>query len=213
MKDATPRARDPRSFILASASPRRRDLLGSAGFVFDVDASEVPETPRLGEGAVAYARRMARDKSEAVRRRRLAASDNRPVLAADTVVVLGGHILEKPRDRTEARAMLSALSGRTHRVVTAVCLCDGAAPTRTFEVATEVRFRMLDDEDIEAYLLTDEWRDKAGAYGIQGRAASLVLSVRGSYTNVVGLPLAETVEALKGVLGSGGGSEGCHGGS
>lgn len=173
--------------ILASASPRRAELLRSAGVVFDVAVAGVDEAVRRGEAPRAYVRRVAREKAAAV--------PGHAVLAADTTVAIRWEILGKPADDLEAAAMLRRLSGRAHRVYTAVALRHGA---QTFEllVATQVRFRELSDHDIALYLARGEALDKAGAYGIQGAGGALVADVRGSYTNVVGLPLAETLALL-----------------
>ncbi len=182
--------------VLASASPRRLELLRSAGIEPLVDPAHIDEThdpsvpPALHAGALATA------KARAVAARRPGAT----VLGADTVVIVGGRLLEKPRDADEARDMLRALADRGHEVVTAVHLepPDGAgwAPTR-LTVHTAVIFRALTDGEIEAYVASREWADKAGGYAIQGLAAGFVRAVAGSYTNVVGLPLAEVVEELR----------------
>lgn len=184
-------------FILASSSPRRRDLLASAGLAFETDPGDVPEEPTPGEAPAAYVRRLARDKAREVARRRRSAGDSRPVLAADTVVVLDGEPLGKPADRAEARRMLERLSGRAHHVITGFCIVDATGGEQHEEVTTEVHFKQLRAGEIEAYLDTNEWVDKAGSYGVQGKAAHMVRTVLGSYTNVVGLPLCETVEALR----------------
>ena len=187
------------SFILASASPRRRELLGSAGLTFDVDPSDVPEDILDGESPARYVRRVARAKGEAVARRRRAEGDTRPVLSADTVVVVEGEITGKPEDRQEARAMLESLSGRSHVVITGFCVIPGEGDPIQQEVSTRVRFRPLTEADLCAYLDSEDWQDKAGAYAIQGGAAQMVASINGSYTNVVGLPLCEAVLALRAV--------------
>lgn len=189
-------------FILASASPRRRVLLRSAGLEFEVRPSDVPEVAAPGEGPAAFVRRVARDKCQAVAGQR-DAGDLRPVLAADTVVVLDQDIIGKPPDRAVARQMLRRMSGRCHVVTTGVCLAAGGDLLQ-FEVNTEVRFKPLSAAEIEAYLEAGEWQDKAGGYAVQGGAAYMVEAVNGSYTNVVGLPLAQTVEALRAALAGGG---------
>jgi len=188
----------PSSLILASASPRRRDLLRSAGVAFEVDPSDIDETPAAGENARQFVRRMASEKGAPALARRIAAGDARPVLAADTVVVINGTIIGKPRDRAGARDMLNLLSGRAHKVITGFCLLGGPDPgfRHQEEVTTEVRFKPLLPQEIETYLETGEWQDKAGAYAIQGRAAFMVEAVSGSYTNIVGLPLAQVIQAL-----------------
>ena len=177
--------------ILASASPRRRDLLAQVGIVPDaIVAPEVDESPRRGEGARACALRLAVAKLEAA-----PAATGDAVLAADTVVARGRRLLGKPRDAGEARTFLAALSGRRHLVVTAVALRRGERRwTRIVETA--VRFKRLSAGEIEDYLASGEWQGKAGGYAIQGRAGGFVPWIGGSYSNVVGLPLAETLALL-----------------
>lgn len=177
-------------FILASRSPRRRELLRSVGLEPEIVAADVDETPNPDEVPLAYALRVAEAKAAAVH-----PDDRRPVLAADTVVALDGRILAKAEDERDAERMLAALSGRWHTVHTAVVLRAEAHVLRDV-VSTEVRFRVLDPEEIQRYVLTGEPMDKAGAYGIQGKGGALVAEVRGSYTNVVGLPLEETLRLL-----------------
>lgn len=176
--------------ILASASPRRRELLGALDIDFSVSIPDVDETPRNGEAPVAFAERLAAEKAAAIH-----ATPDTTVVAADTIVVLHGAILGKPADRAQAFGMLSDLSGNTHEVITAVCVKRGAR-TIVFSVSTEVAFRVVDPDEIEAYIDSGCPMDKAGAYAIQGGAAHMVRTIRGSYTNVVGLPLCELHEAL-----------------
>lgn len=178
-------------WILASASPRRRELLTQAGQSFDVEPSRFEEDERRhDETAPAFALRLARSKGEDVARRRR----GRWILAADTIVVVDDRVLGKPRDGHEARAMLATLSDREHRVITAFVLLDPDARIAASEaVETAVVFRKLSAEEIAAYVTTGEASDKAGAYAIQGGAAGFVRRSSGSYSNVVGLPL-ETVE-------------------
>jgi septum formation protein len=197
--EPAPRRAAPRqpAFVLASGSARRRDLLASASLAFEVEPSDVPEEPSPGEAPRGFARRLAAEKAHQVAARRREAGDARPVLGADTIVVVEGKILGKPRDRAEAGEMLRALSGREHEVVTGFAIVDDRGAARVEEVVTVVRFRVLLDEEIEEYLESGEWLDKAGAYAIQGGAAGFALSIAGSYTNVVGLPLAQVVEALR----------------
>jgi septum formation protein len=178
--------------VLASASPRRRELLAAAGIPFRVDAADIPEIRRRGESPLAFARRLAREKAQAVAARHPQAR----VLAADTVVVLGERALGKPRNTAEATRMLRALSGREHTVVTAFTLLAPGRPPRTRAVRTRVVFRPLSRAEIDAYVATGDPLDKAGAYAIQGGAAGMIDRVSGSYTNVVGLPLAEVLAAL-----------------
>ena len=170
---------------LASASPRRRELLTQLGYPFVVLTVHVPEELAPGESAVAYVQRLAQDKALAGWH----ACDGRlPVLGSDTIVVLDDAILEKPTDEADARRMLSALSGRTHQVMTAVAL----AGMQLHLVTTQVTFRSLSATEITEYWHTGEPADKAGAYGIQGIAGKFVSRIEGSYTAVVGLPLLET---------------------
>ena len=179
--------------VLASASPRRRELLAQLDVPFEVVASDVPETPRPGEPPAAFARRAARDKATAVARR----CPDALVLAADTVVVVDAAILGKPRDRADARRMLEALSGRTHEVLTAVALRAAGGHVEDVVVRSAVQFRALAAHEIDAYVDSDEPYDKAGAYAIQGRAHHFIVQVQGSYTNVVGLPVDEVRELLR----------------
>jgi nucleoside triphosphate pyrophosphatase len=181
-------------WILASASPRRADLLERAGQRFDCEASAVEESLRAGEGAVEFAARLAHEKASDVSRRR----PGRWVLAADTVVIVDGEPFGKPRDAAHARAMLARLSHRTHEVATAFVLLDCEGRTfATGVVRSEVVFRRLEPKDIDSYLQTGEPFDKAGGYAIQGGARAFVREVNGSFTNVVGLPMAEVEAALR----------------
>ncbi len=183
----------PPRLILGSGSPRRHELLAQIGVVPDaIRAPEIDETPHRGELPRPYCQRMARQKAEAV-----PAGAGDLVLAADTTVALGRRILGKPADAAEARAFLAALSGRRHRVVTAVAL---RARGRLMErdVLTVVRMKRLSAQEIAAYLDSGDWQGKAGGYSIQGPAGAFVPWIRGSYPGVVGLPLAETAALLRG---------------
>ncbi|KAA8999219.1 septum formation inhibitor Maf [Affinibrenneria salicis] len=175
---------------LASASPRRRELLTLLGIPFSHLSVAVEERRRPAEAAQDYVRRLAQDKAQAGV---AAASADLPVLGADTIVVLDGQVLEKPRDEAQAARMLAALSGRGHQVMTAVALAD-RRDCQCCLVTTDVLFRSLSSQDIDAYVATGEPMDKAGAYGIQGKGGCFVKSIRGSYHAVVGLPLVETYE-------------------
>ncbi len=177
--------------ILASASPRRRELLESAGVPFTVQPADADETWLPGELPRAYVLRVARAKARVVAGR----SERAAVLAADTTVAIDDRVLGKPVDAAHAAAMLGDLAGREHAVHTAVVLRLGARETHRV-VSTRVRFRPLTAREIAAYIATGEPFDKAGGYGIQGRGGSLVEVVHGSYTNVVGLPLVETLALL-----------------
>ena len=180
-----------RLLILASASPRRRELLAAAGWSFIVRPAAVDERPHRDEPPADYACRLARKKADAV-----VAPEEAVVLGADTVVVLEEHLLEKPRDPPDAARMLHLLSGRTHEVITGICLRLGRH--RVVDLArTRVRFAVLSAREIEAYVASGEPMDKAGAYGIQGLASKFVERVDGCYFNVVGLPLALVYRHLK----------------
>lgn len=177
---------------LASQSPRRRELLGQIGVSHTVIAVDLDEAPRPGEVPEDYARRVALDKARAGR---AATPDSRvPVLAADTLVTLDGRILGKPRDAEEAAAMLGLLSGRTHRVLSAVALI--GAEERLALSESQVSFRAIPDWEARAYWATGEPADKAGGYAIQGLGALFVRELRGSYSGVMGLPLHETALLL-----------------
>lgn len=179
---------------LASASPRRSELLRQIGVPFEVRPAHIKEQPLPGEQPARYVARLAAAKAEAVWPA-LAEAERRPVLAADTAVVLDGAVLGKPRDAAHAAQMLERLSGRTHAVLTAVALhADTGVEARL--CTSEVRFRATTAAERRAYCATDEPFDKAGGYGIQGRAAVFVEELRGSYSNVVGLPLFETASLL-----------------
>ncbi|MBS0539459.1 MAG: septum formation protein Maf [Proteobacteria bacterium] len=184
----------PARLVLASASPRRLDLLRQVGLEpAAVDPAELDETPAPAEAPRAYALRMAIAKFSAVAPRHPGAV----VLAADSVVAVGRRILPKAETEAEARACLALMSGRRHRVLGGVAAGPADAAPRTRLVETVVRFRRLDAADIDAYIESGEWRGKAGGYAIQGRAAAFVSFLSGSYSNVVGLPLFETVRLLK----------------
>jgi septum formation protein len=177
--------------ILASGSPRRRDFLAELGLAFEVRVADIDETPLPGERPVDFVARLSREKAQAVD------IPSAWVLAADTAVVVDGEILGKPSDEAEACAMLMRLSGRWHEVWTGFSLCchaTGESCTKT--VCTKVRFLELTPELCRAYVNTGEPLDKAGAYGIQGKGCFLVPEISGSYTNVVGLPMTEVLEAL-----------------
>ena len=181
--------------MLASASPRRREILETLGLAFEVQPSQAPEDAREGEGPVALATRLAGDKAREVSRARPG--------AADTVVVLGAEALGKPADESEARAMISRLSGGWHEVTTGVALARGGALLESIAVSTRVRFATLSEARIARYAATGEGLDKAGAYAVQGIGAGLVERIEGSYSNVVGLPAHETLALLErhGALG------------
>lgn len=181
--------------ILASASPRRAELLRSAGFAFEVVPAGVDETPRRGEEPRDYALRIALEKARASLATRPGSA--LPLLAADTVVVAGGQILGKPADTADARRMLRLLSGSVHEVHTGVVLLLRRGPTpRSEVVTTRVRFVPMTNEEIDWYVASGEPEGKAGAYAIQGRAARFIDWIEGSWSNVVGLPIAAVYRLL-----------------
>ncbi len=198
-----------RSIYLASRSPRRRELLGHIGVKFHLllfrnrpdTAPDVDEVPNDGENPRDYVMRMALSKAAAGWKRMLERNLPRaPVLAADTTVALEGRIYNKPADRAEAAAMLAALSGKRHEVLTAVAL-QFEDQVETALSVSEVQFRELTPDDINDYVATGEPDDKAGAYAIQGRAALFVTEIRGSQSGIVGLPLYETAQLLQKMVG------------
>jgi septum formation protein len=182
------------AIILASASPRRSELLRQIGVRFRVVVTAVDESVRPGEQPGEYVLRVARDKALEAQRREHAAL---PVLAADTAVVLDGCILGKPLSRAEAADMLSRLAGRTHEVYSGVALARGTGAVDERINVSSVTFAPLDSAWIEAYIETGDPLDKAGAYGVQGRAAEKIARIEGSFSGVMGLPLFETCELLR----------------
>ena len=188
-------------FVLASGSPRRLGLINQAGIEPDaLRPTDIDETPQKGELPRACANRLARAKADAAIAS-LRADDELQgayILAADTVVAVGRRILPKAELLDEAAQCLRLLSGRNHRVYTALCLVTPKEAVRQRLVETRVRFKRLSEQDMEAYLASGEWRGKAGGYAVQGLAGSFVVKLVGSYTNVVGLPLYETVTLLAG---------------
>ncbi len=199
--------------ILASASPRRAELLRAAGYTFDVVVADVDESTRAGEAPAAYVRRLAADKSAAALASVVSGfsrtgegppeggHDQAIILGADTTVVVDGAILGQPRDDEDLRAMLQRLSGKTHQVLTGVSLRQGAYEAGRVET-TSVVLRALTDEEIAWYVASGEGRDKAGGYAIQGLASRFIPSIAGSYSNVVGLPVACVEELLRSLLAS-----------
>jgi septum formation protein len=182
---------------LASASPRRQELLRQAGIQFQAVVSDIPEQRGDRESPLDYVRRVAADKARFVTAALRAGDRPRwPVLGADTEVVIDDEILGKPRDRRHAAAMLRRLSGRTHTVLTGLCLVTDAGEYRAVS-ESQVRFADLSDAEIAAYVETGEADDKAGGYAIQGRAARFIARLEGSYSGVMGLPLYELHETLK----------------
>jgi septum formation protein len=180
--------------ILASQSPRRRELLASVGLDFDVIPSAVPEERAAGESPEEYVARLSREKAVAIAQ----AHHERWIIAADTTVLLDDQLLEKPAGVDDAKRMLATISGRTHVVYTGVTLLNAARAYSDTRIAeSEVRVARLTEHEIDWYARTGEGLDKAGAYAVQGIGAMFIDSVHGSYTNVVGLPLALLYEMLK----------------
>ncbi len=181
-------------FILASASPRRQELLRSVGLKFKTIPAHVNEDYCEGESPREHVQRLARDKALAVARK----YPESWVLGADTIVVIDGLILGKPKNKTQARQMLERLSGREHNVFTGFTLSHTASRSRkTKVIRSAVQFKQISAEEMEWYISCDEPYDKAGGYAVQGRGAYFIQSIRGSYTNVIGLPLCEVLEELK----------------
>ena len=181
-------------FILASSSPRRRELLTSIGLDFEVIPSHVPEEYQRGEAPEEYVARLSRDKAQAIAEKH----PGRWIIAADTTVLLGEELLEKPVDRADAARMLATIAGRTHIVYTGVTLQHAARGWHDTRVAeSEVRMLPLSAAEIDWYVKTGEPLDKAGAYAVQGIGAMFIESIHGSYTNVVGLPLALLFQMLR----------------
>jgi septum formation protein len=183
-------------FILASASPRRRDLLAQVGLAPDlIDPADIDETPARDESPANHAERLAAEKARAVAGRHPGAY----VLGADTVVACGRRILPKAEDEATARRCLALLAGRRHRVHGGIAIVTPAGRLVSREVRTAVEFKRLSQAEIDAYIACAEWAGKAGGYAIQGRAALFVAAINGSYPNVVGLPLFETARLLEGL--------------
>ena len=182
--------------VLASASPRRLELLTQIGLAPDlIDPAEIDEAPLAGETARLLALRLARAKAAAVAARHPGAF----VLAADTVVAVGRRLLGKPADEADAARMLALLSGRAHRVLTAVAVAGPGGRSAARLSETRLHFKRLTSQETAAYLASGEWAGKAGGYGVQGRAGAFVIDLNGSYTGVVGLPLYETRALLTGL--------------
>lgn len=194
--------------VLASASPRRAELLRLAGFEFDVSPSDVDERVRPSEDPASYVQRLSSEKSAQILARLLGTPDTPAndliVVGADTVVVVNGEILGKPTDEVDARRMLGRLSGRAHQVMTGVSVRTATSELTATDVTT-VWFRPLDTLDLEWYVSTGEGIDKAGAYGIQGHASRFVTRIDGSYSNVVGLPIATVHQLVREFDGQGSG--------
>jgi septum formation protein len=189
----------PARLILASVSPRRRELLAQAGYAFTVEAADVDESRRKGEEPGAYVLRLAVEKAQAVFARHAAEEEAVVVLGADTSVVLDNEILGKPADAAGAMRMLRRLSGRTHQVLTGAAAVTRAGVVSGVET-TEVVFAEISEQELAAYCATAEPLDKAGAYGIQGYAARWIPRIDGCYFNVMGLPIARTAKLIEDAL-------------
>lgn len=187
------RMKTDKKLILASSSPRRRELLREAGIVFEVHPAHILEQRKPGEAPIEYACRLAREKAEAVAHE----FPNDCILGADTIVLVDDQVLEKPVDADDARRMLHLLSGREHSVTTAVSLAGAQSRAITRSATTQVFFREITEPEIEAYVAGGEPMDKAGAYAIQGGAGPWVEKIEGDYSNVVGLPLTLVTEMLR----------------
>jgi septum formation protein len=179
--------------ILASASPRRQQLLREMGITFEVHPADIVEERNSGEQPVAYASRLAQEKAMKVARQ----FPQHAVLGADTIVVVGSEVLGKPADSSDAARMLRILSARTHQVITAVSLVTNGRDADTRTCASDVCFRQLEEREIQEYIAGGEPMDKAGAYAIQGEAARWIVQLTGDYSNVVGLPLPLVTEMLR----------------
>jgi septum formation protein len=182
------------SFILASESPRRREILQSVGLKFKTIPAHVNENYLAGEGPQEHVKRLSRDKAMVIAQK----YPNAWVLGADTIVVIDGIILGKPKNKTQAKKMLKRLSGCEHKVFTGFSIVHIASKiNQTKVIQSAVRFKTISSEELDWYLACDEPYDKAGGYAIQGKGAYFIQSIRGSYTNVIGLPLCEVLETLK----------------
>ena len=186
------------TLILASASPRRRELLTQAGYRYEVQPSSIPESRRPGEDAIRFATRLAREKAEEIFARHQPSITPLMVLGADTVVVCDGEVMGKPADAADATRMLLLLSGRTHQVVTGVAVVWGLGSAEVAAELTQVTMHTLSPQEVADYVASGEPMDKAGAYAIQGYAGRWIPRIHGCYFNVVGLPLALVTSLLEG---------------
>jgi septum formation protein len=192
-------ARQGFRLILASASPRRRELLAQAGYAFAVEAADVNESEHEDENSAEYVLRLAEEKAQAVFARHVTEAEPLVVLGADTTVVCDGEILAKPKDGADAKRMLRRLSGRTHEVLTGVAIATSVGLVSGVET-TSVTFSAIPETELDFYCATNEPMDKAGAYGIQGYAARWIPRIDGDYYNVMGLPIARVVRLIEDAL-------------
>lgn len=192
-------ARQGFRLILASASPRRRELLAQAGYAFAVEAADVNESEHEDENSAEYVLRLAEEKAQAVFARHVTEAEPLVVLGADTTVVCDGEILAKPKDVADAKRMLRRLSGRTHEVLTGVAIATSVGLVSGVET-TSVTFSAIPETELDFYCATNEPMDKAGAYGIQGYAARWIPQIDGDYYNVMGLPIARVVRLIEDAL-------------
>lgn len=182
--------------ILASQSPARKALLEAAGFTPDkIIPADIDETPKKGEKPTVYVKRLAEEKATVIHSQ----YPDAYIIAADTIAVMGARIIGKAENRAEAKKIISRFSGRRHRVITGLCILspDGKKSVRL--ISSAVKCRMVSDAEIEAYLDSAEWEGKSGCYGLQGRASAFIESINGSYTSIIGLPIAETIAILNGM--------------
>lgn len=185
------------NLILASASPRRLELLKRMGFApAEIISADIDESVRKKEKPEDYVKRMALEKAEKVKVERLKVNDNEFILAADTTVVCANQIIGKAENRDEAKRIMNLLRGRKHKVLTAICILSPKGEKKVKMVETSVKFKNASDSEIEEYLDTNEWVGKAGAYGIQGDPGGFCISINGSFSSVVGLPMYETKNLL-----------------
>jgi len=195
IRSVTTHHAQPFRLVLASASPRRRELLAQAGYIFDIEAAEIDETPRPNESPAAYVKRLAEEKAQAILAKHRDPHRGLIVLGADTTVVCDNEILAKPDDAAHAKLMLRKLSGRTHEVLTGIAAATHAGISSAVET-TEVVFSEIPEIELDRYCATHEPLDKAGAYGIQGYAARWIPRIDGDYFNVMGLPIARVVRLI-----------------
>lgn len=182
--------------ILASASPGRRQLLEAAGLIPDkILAADIDETPKKGEKPLAYVQRLALEKAQKIQKEQPESF----IIAADTVAVLGAKIIGKAADRAEAKAIITKFAGRQHQVLTGLCILAPGGKQSVRAVVSRVKCRQYGEAEIENYLDSGEWEGKSGCYGLQGRASAFISRINGSYSAIIGLPVAETIAILQGM--------------
>jgi septum formation protein len=182
--------------VLASASPARKALLEAAGFKPDlILPADIDETPRKDEKPTAYVQRLAEEKALTIQK----LHPNAYIIAADTIAVMGARIIGKAADRAEAEKIITRFSGRRHRVLTGLCILSPNGKKSVRLVSSAVKCRMVQAAEIQTYLDSGEWEGKSGCYGLQGRASAFIETINGSYTSIIGLPIAETIAILNGM--------------